>query len=110
MVRDAMHAKSMRAVALGLLCCVPAGAAEGDGGAAAYRQLGIGARAIGNGGAVTASVDDATAAYWNPAGLSRLKDPEVAAMHANLNLDRNLNYLSYAVPIDERSGRCRICW
>lgn len=88
--------------ALALATALTAG--EGDGGAAAYRQIGVGARALGGGGAVTASVADATAAYWNPAALSRLGDAEVAAMHANLNLDRNLNYLAYAVPIDERSA------
>lgn len=78
--------------------------AEGDGGAAAYRQLGVGARALGQGGAVTASVQDATAAYWNPAGLSHLEKSEVVGMHANLDLDRNFNYLAVAMPSDERGA------
>lgn len=34
---------------------------------------GIGARAIGMGGAYTAVADDGTAAYWNPAGITQLK-------------------------------------
>lgn len=34
---------------------------------------GFGARALGMGGAFTAVADDATAAYWNPAGLSQVR-------------------------------------
>jgi hypothetical protein len=39
--------------------------------------LGAGARAYGMGGAFLARADDATAASWNPAGLSYLRLPEV---------------------------------
>ncbi len=39
-----------------------------------FLTLGAGAKAAGLGGAVVASVDDATAAYWNPAGLLSVKD------------------------------------
>lgn len=99
-----MAGRGTRALVLTLLLGASLQAAEGDGGAAAYRQLGVGARAIGGGGAVTASVSDATASYWNPAALTRLEEPEVAAMHANLNLDRSFNYVSYAVPINARSA------
>ncbi len=38
---------------------------------------GAGARAIGMGGAFVSIADDATAVYWNPAGLAQLKKPEV---------------------------------
>lgn len=41
--------------------------------------LGSGARALGMGGAFLARPDDATAASWNPAGLSYLRRPEVSA-------------------------------
>jgi len=42
--------------------------------------LGSGARALGMGGAFLARPDDATAASWNPAGLSYLLRPEVTAV------------------------------
>ncbi len=40
--------------------------------------LGSGARAYGMGGAFLARADDATAASWNPAGLSYLRAPELS--------------------------------
>jgi hypothetical protein len=40
--------------------------------------VGSGARAFGMGGAFLARADDATAASWNPAGLSYLRRPEVS--------------------------------
>jgi hypothetical protein len=40
--------------------------------------LGAGARAFGMGGAFLARADDATAASWNPAGLSYLRRPELS--------------------------------
>ena len=44
--------------------------------------LGAGARPLGMGSAFVAISDDATAIYWNPAGLSRLSSAEAHAQHA----------------------------
>lgn len=47
-----------------------------------FLSLGVGARAAGMGSAVVAGVNDATAAYWNPAGLLHIKDQaQLAVMH-----------------------------
>jgi hypothetical protein len=42
--------------------------------------LGTGARAISMGGAFTALADDASAIYWNPAGLTEVKTNEITMM------------------------------
>ncbi len=41
--------------------------------AAKFLSIDIGARAVGMGGAFTSIANDATAMYWNPAGLSFYK-------------------------------------
>lgn len=47
-----------------------------------FLSLGVGARAYGMGGAIVSSVDDATAAYWNPAGLVEIKENiQLSFMH-----------------------------
>lgn len=43
-------------------------------------SLGVGARALGMGGAFIALADDATAASWNPAGLAFLTRPEFSVV------------------------------
>ncbi|MBI9020107.1 MAG: outer membrane protein transport protein [Verrucomicrobia bacterium] len=48
---------------------------------AAPLPTGSGARALGLAGAFTAVADDATAASWNPAGLTQLESPEVSAVY-----------------------------
>ena len=53
-----------------------------------FLTLGVGARPLGMGGSFAAIAEDSTAAYWNPAGLGRLRHSEVAFMHSSLgNLD-----------------------
>jgi hypothetical protein len=49
--------------------------------------LGSGARAYGMGGAFLARADDATAASWNPAGLSYLRLPELSLVGAVNSFD-----------------------
>ena len=59
--------------------------------------LGSGARAFGMGGAFLARADDATAASWNPAGLSYLRAPELSLVGAHNSYDtvRNLDSDSF---------------
>ncbi len=63
-----------------------------------FLNIGVGARAHGMFGAVAASSNDATAAYWNTAGLTELQSPfQVSAMHANwFGGLSNYDYISIA--------------
>jgi long-subunit fatty acid transport protein len=53
--------------------------------------LGAGARGLGMGGAFLARADDATAASWNPAGLSYLLLPEISIVGAHNGFDTSSN-------------------
>ncbi|MEL6614635.1 MAG: hypothetical protein AAFQ43_02795, partial [Bacteroidota bacterium] len=46
-----------------------------------FLAAGVGARALGMGGAYVAHADDVTSGYWNAAGLDGLDYPEAAYMH-----------------------------
>jgi len=81
--------------------------------------VGSGARAVGMGGAFIAVADDATAASWNPAGLTQLKKPEISFAYSYFkrrddfhsskhpetsgiqkDSSTDLNYLSIAYPFE----------
>jgi hypothetical protein len=47
-----------------------------------YLTIGVGARAHGMANTMTASIGDGTAGFWNPAGLTRLGNFQLNAMHA----------------------------
>ncbi len=48
-----------------------------------FLNIGAGARGLSMGGAQVASTSDATSGYWNPAGLTGVKnDPSLSLMHA----------------------------
>ncbi len=80
--------------------------------------VGSGARALGMGGAFIAVADDATAASWNPGGLTQLERPELSLVynakwleedfnsssHPELSRDHSvafddINYFSFVYPI-----------
>lgn len=52
--------------------------------AAEFLRIGVGARALGLGGAYVAIADDGTASYWNPAGLADLSRHQVLFSHIQL--------------------------
>jgi len=67
---------------------------------------GSGARAFGMGGAFLARADDATAASWNPAGLSYLRHPEVTFVLIDARLgDEKTGTSGSLVENDQRHGR-----
>jgi len=58
-------------------------------------RSGVGARALAMGGAYTALADDATAGYWNPAGLTGIERFNLSSMiSANMSYDRQYNYVA----------------
>ena len=83
---------------------------EGSGGqGGAFLRIGIGARALGMGGAFTAIADDATATYWNPGGLGQMNSRQLAAMYSIMSLDRTHNFISYVQPLGS-AGTFGISW
>ena len=69
-----------------------------------FLNIGVGADAHGMFGSVAATVDDVTAAYWNPAGLSNIENPlQISAMHASwFGGIANYDYFGAAKVINER--------
>lgn len=70
-----------------------------------FLNIGAGARGLAMGGAQAASVSDATAGYWNPAGLVEVKEhPELSLMHAEYFAGiGKYDYASIAIPIGDPS-------
>jgi outer membrane protein OmpA-like peptidoglycan-associated protein len=64
---------------LALVAVAAAAAAEEPFGES-YLRLGVGARGLGMGGAFVAVADDATACYWNPAGITRVSNVSIGFM------------------------------
>jgi hypothetical protein len=64
-----------------------------------FLKMGVGARASALGGAFVAIADDATASYWNPAGLPQISHTELIFMHNDWYQDIKSNYLGAAFPV-----------
>ncbi len=78
------------------------GHAQGNAGQAGeFLRWGTGAKAMGLGRAFTSISDDASALYWNPAGMSALRRTggTFMFMHMPLREGASLNYLAGAVPV-----------
>lgn len=65
--------------------------------AAEFLSIPVGARATAMGSAITASVNDATSIYWNPAGLSQLGTGTFAVEYAQWLAEIDFNYVAVAI-------------
>jgi len=68
-----------------------------------FLNIGAGARGLAMGNAQVATANDATAGYWNPAGLTGVKDQiNAGIMHADYFAGiAKYDYLSVAVPVQD---------
>jgi len=78
-----LRRRAMCGVLCGLVLAVPGLARAADPGTAGFLslRLGDGARSAGMGDAAVSLAGDATAAYWNPAGLASVERTSFALMH-----------------------------
>ena len=58
-----------------------------------FLLIGVGPRAMAQGGAFVAAADDVSSLYWNPAGLAHLSNSEVLATHSEWLVDINFDYV-----------------
>ncbi len=68
---------------------------------ASFLEIGVGARALGMGGAYVSVADDGTAFYWNPAGLAFSEKNQISGMYGPQfgSIEEplgNFHYLGYA--------------
>lgn len=63
-----------------------------------FLKIGIGGRASGMGEAFSAVVDDATATYWNPAGLMQLNQQQLFLIHNEWLEDVRSEFVTFALP------------
>ena len=75
-----------------------------DGGGMSPLVIGAGARGIGMGGGMSALTDDASAVYYNPAGLGFLSYQQFTAQHTLLAEKTIYDFGSWALPITDKSG------
>lgn len=63
-----------------------------------FLEIGMGARAVGMGGAFTAVADDASSLFWNPAGISKVKSLQANLSYTRWLVDMNLSAGTIVIP------------
>ena len=69
--------------------------------AASFLGIAVGARALGKGGAFTATADDATALHWNPAGIAGIDRFTANFVHTEWLVDLNFDVVGAVLPVGE---------
>ncbi len=82
------------------LYAVDLGFAREDGGQpGAFLSYGAGARSLSMGKTFVGIADDASATYWNPAGLATLEKPEITALYASLYEKTGYSFAAGVLPL-----------
>ena len=67
-----------------------------------FLKINVSARAVGMGGAFTGLADDASALYYNPAGIASYSDKQFVAGYHNYFVDIQSGFVAYTTPVTER--------
>jgi hypothetical protein len=92
-----------------LATAIPSRAISADAGTsgAQFLKLGAGARAGAMGDSFAAIADDASAAYYNPAGLAQLPDTQLGGAHTSYFQGVNYEVLNFTHPIAKEEEYAR---
>lgn len=66
--------------------------------AATFLKIGVGARAMALGGSFVARADDASALYWNPAGIGHILRPSLMGAHSAWIGDLSHDFVGFVAP------------
>ncbi len=69
---------------------------------AQFLKIGVGARAMGMGGAFGSMGGDATSLAWNPAGIGGIERIDVAVQHTAWVADMNHEFIGLVVPVTDQ--------
>ncbi|HFE64086.1 MAG TPA: PorV/PorQ family protein, partial [Caldithrix sp.] len=72
--------------------------------AAQFLKIGVGGRAMGMAGAVTAASNDAFSLYWNPAGITRVHRVTLAGTHTRWFADITHQFMGFVLPVNQSSA------
>jgi len=90
---------------LSLLFCFTANAQATRKYSNEFMNIGVDAAALGMSNAVVAKTNDVNSGYWNPAGLTKLEDKQLALMHSSYFANiANYDYAAFAMPLDNDSA------
>ncbi len=69
--------------------------------AAQFLKIGVGARASAMGESYVAEANDASALFWNPAGLAAVPKNEVMFVHTNWIADMSYDFAAVVIPFED---------
>lgn len=98
-----MRALAVAAIVLGAAGRAWAISSQAGTSGAQFLKIGAGARASGMAEAYSAIADDAYSLYYNPAGATRMREPQAAAAHTSYFQGSNYEVAAFAYPL--REGR-----
>jgi hypothetical protein len=78
--------------------------------AAAFLEIGVGARAMAMGGAYGAVANDASALYWNPAGIAWINGVQCELMHNEWLVETFHDFAGLVVPLPSLRSTFGLCY
>ncbi|OGR43243.1 MAG: hypothetical protein A2X35_07845 [Elusimicrobia bacterium GWA2_61_42] len=94
-----VNAAAALVICAGGFFAVPASAGDPGSSAGSFLKFSPGPRGTGMGEAYTAVTEDAYSAWWNPAGLASLEQPELGATYNASMESVSHQYVSFAYPL-----------